>query len=170
MLVRAARIEDAAAIGSVHVRAWQVGYRGIAPDAYLDHISLGERVTMWEGQLASLAADRVVFVAEDEGAVVGFGGGGPPLHGEEGALQLYVLNVDPAHWGMGAGGAIVAAFTAWCVARRARELVLWVAEGNARARGFYERRGMTWDGTVEDSDVLGVRIRECRYRRPLAAP
>jgi RimJ/RimL family protein N-acetyltransferase len=170
MYVRAARVEDAAAIASVHVRAWQVGYRGIAPDAYLDHISLGERVTMWDEQLASLAADRVVFVAEDQGSVVGFGGGGPPLHGEEGAHQLYVLNVDPAHWGMGAGGAILEAFTAWCVARRARELVLWVAERNARARGFYERRGMTWDGTAEDSDVLGVCIRECRYRKPLAGP
>ena len=167
MFVRAARVEDAAAIASVHVRAWQVGYRGIAPDAYLDHISLGERVTKWEEQLASLAADRVLLVAEENGTIVGFGGGGPPSHGEEGALQLYVLNVDPTHWGIGAGGAILEAFLAWCVGRRARELVLWVAEGNARARGFYERRGMKCDGTVEDSDILGARIRECRYRKAL---
>src|SRR5262245_26888746 len=147
MFVRLARSGDAPSIGSVHVRAWQVGYRGLAPDAYLDGLSLGERVVMWERELESPAKDRVIFVAEDEGTVVGFGGGGSALRpSEEGVFELYVLNVDPAHWGMGAGGALLTAFAAWSAERGARELVLWVAEGNARARGFYERRGLSWDG------------------------
>jgi GNAT superfamily N-acetyltransferase len=168
MIVRPARSEDAAAIASVHVRAWQVGYRGIAPDAFLDGISLGERVTMWEKTLAELPPDRVILVAEDEGTIVGFAGGGPALRpAQENVEELYALNVAPSHWGMGAGGALLQAFTEWCVARGARELVLWVAERNARARGFYERRGLSSDGALEDADVLGMHVRECRYRKSL---
>jgi GNAT superfamily N-acetyltransferase len=168
MLVRPVRSSDAPAIGSVHVRAWQVGYRGVAPDAYLDGMSLGERVTMWETELAAERQGTVLFVAEEEGNVVGFGGGGPALRpSEEGVFELYVLNVDPAHWGMGAGGALLEAFTSWSLERNARELVLWVAEGNARACRFYERRGLSWDGAAEDHDVLGTRVRERRYRKPL---
>jgi GNAT superfamily N-acetyltransferase len=169
MIVRVATSGDAAAIALVHVRAWQVGYRGIAPDAYLDGISLGERVTMWETTLASPVADRVIFVAEDAGTVLGFGGGGPALRPPEPSVyELYVLNVEPAQWGMGAGGALLDAFVSWSLSRSASELVLWVAEANARARGFYERRGLSWDGTVEDRDVLGMRVRECRYRKALS--
>ena len=168
VVVRPARSEDAAAIGSIHVRAWQVGYRGIAPDSYLDALSIGERVTMWEEQLAKLAVDRVVLVAEDGTTIVGFGGGGPALRPpEEGVFELYVLNVDPEEWGMGAGGALLEAFTAWCRKRAARELVLWVAKDNARARGFYERRGLSWDGTIERHDVLGIEFVECRYKKAL---
>src|SRR5215510_4746121 len=108
VVVRPARSEDAAAIGSIHVRAWQVGYRGIAPDSYLDALSIGERVTMWDEQLAKLAVDRVVLVAEDGTTIVGFGGGGPALRPpEEGVFELYVLNVDPEEWGMGVGGALL---------------------------------------------------------------
>ena len=34
--VRPARPDDAAAVAGVHVRSWQVGYRGLLPDAYLE--------------------------------------------------------------------------------------------------------------------------------------
>src|SRR5262245_12057536 len=144
MKVRLAEPADAAGIGLVHVRAWQVGYRGLAPDAYLDALSIGERVVMWGEELAKDAPERVILVAQEGEAVVGVSGGGPALRPPEpGVFELYVLNVDPAHWGMGAGGALLEAFAAWCLAQGARELVLWVAEGNARARTFYERRGMS---------------------------
>jgi ribosomal protein S18 acetylase RimI-like enzyme len=169
MFVRSARVEDAAGIGSVHVRAWQAGYRGIAPDAYLDQLSVGERVLMWEAQLSAPSPDTVLFVAEDNSSVVGFGGGGPATRpSEPRVFELFELNVDPGHWGMGAGGALLDAFTAWSRERGAFELVLWVAVGNARARAFYEHRGMLPDGVVEDRDVLGMHVRELRYRKALA--
>ena len=40
MNIRPAHVGDAAAIASVHMRAWQQAYRGIVPDEY-------GRVTLW---------------------------------------------------------------------------------------------------------------------------
>jgi GNAT superfamily N-acetyltransferase len=171
MIVRPARVEDASGIGAVHVRAWQVGYRGIAPDVYLDGLSIAERVAMWEKQLSTPSGEWVLLVADENGSVVGFGGGGPgKLPAEPNTFELFVLNVDPGYWGKGAGRALVEAFAAWSLERGASELVLWVAEANARARAFYERLGMSTDGAVQDKDVLGLHVTECRYRKALRAP
>jgi hypothetical protein len=47
VVVREASVNDAAAIADLHVRAWQMAYRGIVPDAILDGMSIdwlgGER-------------------------------------------------------------------------------------------------------------------------------
>jgi hypothetical protein len=40
---RAAAIEDALAIGAIHVRAWQAAYRDIMPSSLLDALLLMER-------------------------------------------------------------------------------------------------------------------------------
>ena len=37
---------DAAAIAAVHVRAWQVAYRGIVADAILDGLTVPDRERM----------------------------------------------------------------------------------------------------------------------------
>jgi hypothetical protein len=45
--------------------------------------------------------------------------------------------------------------------------VLWVLEGNARARHFYECAGWAVDGARKDDVVAGVPVGEIRYRRDL---
>lgn len=42
-------------------------------------------------------------------------------------------------------------------------MLLWVLEGNARARRFYERSGFRADGTEEPFEVDGVAVPEVRY-------
>jgi hypothetical protein len=46
--------------------------------------------------------------------------------------------------------------------------VLWVLEGNARARRFYERGGWAADGTTRDEPMGGEMTHQLRYalRRP----
>ena len=41
--VREATVDDAEAIGSIHVRAWQAIYRGVMPDEYLDGLRAEDR-------------------------------------------------------------------------------------------------------------------------------
>ena len=45
-----------------------------------------------------------------------------------------------------------------------KQAILWVLEGNHRARKFYERHGFVLDGNVRDS---GDGIKELRYSRML---
>lgn len=45
--VRAALPADAFAVAEVHVRSWQLGYRGLLPDAYLDALRPADRAARY---------------------------------------------------------------------------------------------------------------------------
>ena len=177
MQIRAAQQKDASAIARVHVRAWQSAYRGIMPDDYLDGLDASERAEQWRDVMNDLSAQSVLCVAEQAGEIIGFAGGGPALHTDDGDVnELYALNVDPDHFGRGVGDALLQAFLSWSAERSAARpeskrvetseyVCLWVATQNARARRFYERRGFSWDGSIEQADVLGAHVEQCRYVR-----
>jgi GNAT superfamily N-acetyltransferase len=171
LVVRRARGGDSESIARVHVKAWQVGYKGIVDDGYLAGLSTSERAAQWSRTLAEIDSERFLVVAEVDTTIVGFAGGGPTLPtDEDGTFELYVLYVDPPHWRQGAGGALLDAFVAWAAGKRAIGVVLWVAKDNARARAFYEHRGWSWDGAVETRNILGAIVTECRYRLAGMAP
>jgi GNAT superfamily N-acetyltransferase len=162
--VRRAVAADAPAIGRVHVRAWQAAYRGQMPDAYLDGLRAEDRAAYWEGVLGREDLRGVVLVAEVAGEVVGFAAAGPSRD-PEGAGELYAINLDPGHWGGGAGRNLLEAAQAELDAMGFAESVLWVLPGNARARRFYETAGWAADGTERTADAFGVSFAEVRYRR-----
>ena len=169
--MRVATIEDAAALGRVHVRAWQTAYRGgLIPDTYLDTLSAEDRTALWRQRLgAPRPPQSACLVAEDEEkAVVGFvdvGAAEDEAGGRTGEVRA--LNVDPDHWGTGAGCDLLA----WAVEMLDRSgfsrAVLWVHPQNARARRFYRVHGWTEDGLERRLDVLGVTVPETRYSRSL---
>jgi RimJ/RimL family protein N-acetyltransferase len=162
--VRPARVADADAIGRVHVRAWQAAYRGHMPDDYLDGLRPEQRAAHWAGVLGRDPPRGAVLVAERAGEVVGFAAVGPSPD-PEGAGELFAINLDPGHWGTGAGRALLAAAQAELARLGFEETVLWVLPGNARARRFYEVAGWVADGSTRESEVLGVIVPEVRYRR-----
>ena len=106
------------------------------------------------------------MVAEDNGRVVGFALVGR-ARDPEGSGQLYAINVDPDHWGMGVGRALLAAAQAELVRLGYTEAVLWVLPGSARARRFYEVAGWVDDGAQRTGEAWGIEFTEVRYRRPL---
>jgi ribosomal protein S18 acetylase RimI-like enzyme len=162
--VRPASVADAAAMGRLHVRAWQAAYRGHMPDAYLDGLRPEERAAGWERALGRERARGAILVVERAGEVVGFANLGP-AGDPEGAGELYAINVDPDHWGTGAGRALLEAAQAELARLGFDETVLWVLPANARARRFYEAAGWVPDGAERVDEVLGVTVPEVRYRR-----
>ena len=60
--------------------------------------------------------------------------------------HLVAMWVDPAHRGSPAATLLVEAVCAWAAADGGRVVSLWVADGNDRARRFYERLGFTGTG------------------------
>ena len=179
VLIRPARVDDADAIGSVHVRAWQYGYRGQLPDAYLDGLSVEERQRSWRDRLeAGLIGDQLLLVAEDpaDGHVCGWSSIGtlrPEGCDDLDASvvgQLWAINLEPEAWGRGIGTALLRTATDELAARGYEAAILWVLATNVRARRFYEREGWAPDGgsQVEARDD-GVDLHEVRYRRSLLA-
>lgn len=164
--VRPATVDDATAIGTIHVEAWRAAYRGLLPDDLLDGLSVEQRVTSWRRSLtkASEGAPRPVVIEVDH-SVAGFAVAGPSRDEDAppSTMELSALYLAPHLVGHGYGAPLLREALAPLAARGASAVTLWVLEENQRARRFYEREGFTPDGGAKVDARL--RARELRYRR-----
>jgi len=168
--LRPLRVDDADALGDVHVRAWQVAYRGLLPDDYLRSLTAAQRATDWAAALAHPPRRRggARVGAERDGRLVGFivvGAASDDPTARTG--EVFTLNVDPDHWGTGVGRALLAAGVDHLRASGFADAILWVLPGNERARRFYEQAGWRHDGGRRQQTVLGVEVDETCYRLAL---
>jgi ribosomal protein S18 acetylase RimI-like enzyme len=165
--LRPARPDDAAGVAAVHVRSWQVGYRGLLPDDYLGGLRPEDRM----GRYTFGSTDPDVpwtTVAVQNDVICGFATTGPGRDDDAGdAGELLALYVDPGSWGGGVGRRLMAEARAQLVRRRFTEGVLWVLVGNERAQRFYAMDGWDPDGWRRTEELWGVSVDEIRYRRPL---
>lgn len=162
--VRRATAADADAIGRIHAETWRAAYAGVLPESAFD---VEERQRSWrEAFTRAWPPTNAVFVAELDGAVVGFAGAGRSRE-EEDAGELYTIYVDPASWGTGAGRALIAQAEESLAASGFAEAMLWVLEGNDRAERFYRAAGWERDGGRKLDELQGVQVAEVRYRKPL---
>ena len=164
---------DGAAIAAVQRRAWREGYRGLVSDAFLDDLDFSYLGAYWTGRATVSPTPRHrLLVAGSRGEVHGVVDAGPARDddgptGPDGLPatgEVRSLYVDPSVQGRGLGGVLLAAAIAVLVAQGSAELVLWVVEGNVRARRFYERRGWAADGGRKVTAVADEALPEVRYR------
>ena len=137
-LIRVAEVQDAAAIAHVHVQSWLTTYKGIVPDEYLATLNEAERVPLWQDWLTR---DISVLVAENEGKVVGFAGGGAirePFRPYD--SELYTLYLLEEAQGRGLGRALLAAIAKALVQKHYRSMLVWVLEQNPRRAVLQKRR------------------------------
>ena len=170
--IRPASVDDADAVGEVHVRAWQSAYRGVMPDDYLDGLRAQDHATRWREHLMAPSSDTHLLVVVDDHRVVGFASLGP-ARGRDVPCdigQLYAINLDPDVWGRGLGRALLSGVTERLRALGYVEAVLWVVPDNQRARRLYESEGWSDDNLRRDDEVFGVVVPQMRYRRPLLEP
>lgn len=162
--VRQATAADADAIGRIHAETWRAAYAGVFPESAFD---VEERQRWWRQWLgAQRQPPAATFVAEVEGAVVGFAGVGRSRD-DPAAGELYTIYVDPGRWGAGAGRALIGAAEESLRASGFREAMLWVLEGNERAERFYRAAGWAHDGGRKVEEMAGAEVVEVRYRKPL---
>jgi len=139
-LVRAAGIDDAAAIARVHVATWKTAYRGLLPDDFLDSLSESHYEDRWRRTIADHGSG--VYVAQDGREVVAFASGGPERAGEDGfAGELYAIYVMRESQGRGHGRALVRAVSSGLHEVGLTDMIVWVLRDNSSARRFYERLG-----------------------------
>jgi len=169
--IRKAAIEDAYKIASVHVRSWQIAYRGQIPDDFLDGLDVKKRANMWRELIQH--PDKVIFVADNtEGNIMGFCAVGPSRDSDTNpsTAEVSAIYIDPDKWHKGIGRALLSASLGEVRNRDFDQVTLWVLEANQRARSFYESFGFIQDGTIKDDDRWkDFFLRELRYRLNLRA-
>lgn len=164
LTVRQAVPGDAMAVAVVHVRSWQVGYRGLVPDQVLDRMAPEDRVARYDFG-PERSGGPLTLVAVDGEALCGFATIGPARSGTPG--ELWALYVDPDRWRLGVGRLLIEQARTRLVQRGFKEAILWVMAGNERAERFYRSDGWTPDGGRKRDEHWGVLVDELRYRRDL---
>ena len=169
MIIRHAVPDDAMAVARVHVRAWQVGYRGLLPDDHLAGLRPEDRARRYN--FASLdPAEPKTLVAVEANTILGFATISPAREADAaGQGELCALYVEPDCWGRGVGRALAAAARGDLYRLGFASAVLWMVAGNTRAEQFYRADGWTADGLHRQRQVWNITVDTLRYRRPLVA-
>ena len=164
--IRRATAQDAAAIARVRIESWRVTYRGMIPDAYLDSMQVDASTQLWDRVLTAGPNTTSVFVAENDGGVIGFAAGNmlaEPRDDLDAELSAVYLRREFQRAGV--GRCLVCAVARAQRARGANGMIVWVIAGNKVARTFYERLGATflveqpfeWDGMALTEVGYGFR-------------
>ena len=146
VLIGHALPSEAARLAQLQLGAALAGFRNIfppeAPPPTVDALT-----AEWGRWLEPRSSDTFrVFVARADEDPAGVVLAMPDPQAPD-AGHLARLYVDPERWGLGIGGQLYAAAMGHLRAQRFDQATLWVLEGNARARSWYERLG--WTGTTD---------------------
>jgi ribosomal protein S18 acetylase RimI-like enzyme len=170
--VRAATANDAAQLAVIHVRSWQVAYRGLLPQEYLDRMDSSDRAERWRHALSSADWPKSgVLVVAPGREVLGFARFGPTRDQDaDGSLvgEIKEIYLMPEAWGKGMGKRLMSNALARLASAGYNQVTLWVLATNHRARRFYASGGWIEDGALKRDDSQGFPIEDVRYRKQLA--
>lgn len=158
LTVRRANPTDATGITIVNVYVWKTAYAGLVPDALIDGRiqKLRERAEITR---QTIVKDDNFFVAEEDGAVVGFCMYGPARsEAHAGAGEIYALYVLDGYHGTGVGRRLFEAGAQALVGMGFDRMIINCLKGNP-ALGFYQKMGGVVLGERTD-EVAGVMMTE----------
>jgi ribosomal protein S18 acetylase RimI-like enzyme len=156
--LRRATAADAAAIGAVFDAAVRAGWTFLGEAASRPMFAAED----WDRLVLQFQPPNALVVAVDaRRRIIGYAA----VRVDEG--ELFLLFVDPDHSGRGVGRALLNAAHDALKAAGRTTVFLFTEERNSRARAVYTAAGYRADGTVRESKVHGVPIRELRLVRPL---
>ena len=168
--IRRAAPADAMALAEMHTRAWQVAYRGIVPDGFLDAMDVAARAARYTLGATGPADPRTWIAVEGDRVLGGVTVSSSRDEDVPGLGEVRSLYVHPDAWGTGVGRALMAQGERLLAREGFTEAILWVLEANRRARRFYEIAGWRPDGARKAFEIAAREIPEVRYRKALATP
>jgi GNAT superfamily N-acetyltransferase len=165
LLLRTAQESDLEFIGGLHQQSRAAAYAHILSPEALD-AGAAQALSEWWAERWKWERDtHQLTVAELDGEVIGFLYVGPSE--EPDAAELYAIHVAPPHVGSGVGKALMERALEQLTKTGKTRGLLWVLEGNDRARRFYERGDWKPDGTTRTEAVNGEPVPQLRYSRIL---
>jgi GNAT superfamily N-acetyltransferase len=159
--VRTAGVGDAAAVAALKVRAWQAAYGGVLPPGVLEALDPVPEREAWAGYLAEIPPEDRLWVAVDDGVLVGYARAGPSPDEDvlPGTGEIHGLSVEPARIGTGLGSGLLRHALDDLERRGYVSVVLWHFAGNEVAARFYDRAGIAPDGSRRPSELGADEVR-----------
>jgi ribosomal protein S18 acetylase RimI-like enzyme len=165
--IRRATIDDAAALARVHIDSRRSAYRGLIPDSFLATLDLDHWTQRFRDVLSSNT--EAVYVAEEEEAILGFliiGGCRDTDLEQDETGEIWGIYLAPEHWRRGIGRRLCRKGEHILKSHGYTGAVLWVFEGNDRARDFYSTMGFEPDGASKWLEP-GTSLKALRYIKGL---
>jgi ribosomal protein S18 acetylase RimI-like enzyme len=163
--IRAASANDKNDLARVHVRSWQVGYRGLISVDFLRKMRAEDRAARYT---FGDATSPLTMVATEGEGILGFAtfGVSQDVDGSHEG-EIFALYVDPDFWGQGVGRALLVNARTSLRKMSFTMANLWVLKGNERATRFYEFDGWSSDGIRREEVVWGITVNEICFKRSL---
>lgn len=147
-MIRQANVNDASSIAKILVHSWQVNFKDILPDTYLNHMN-PEKISVGIEKSVKV---HTMYVAELDKKIVGFVGFGASRieNHDDYDAELHAIHVLPDQKGNGIGKELFTTAKNTLIEQGHKKMILAVFEDN-NAKGFYEKLGGTY---------LGIRLVE----------
>ena len=157
LTIRKVLADDTAEVLRIYVASWNLGFGERMPRIEADP----DRLARWQVDLAAPSPQRW-WLAERDGAIVGFAGIGPCRDPVDPALgELDTIAVDPNCWRSGVGRALMSQALRALSSDGYREAVLWTFADYPRGDTFYRAMGWSRSGTFRNDGT------QLLYRHPL---
>jgi GNAT superfamily N-acetyltransferase len=157
-MIRPATPEDATEIARVNHETWIATYKGILSDEAIKAHSLEEQVALWQHQLGVFSPSERRFVAEIDGMIVGYSGGGRnPETGSPFECELFGIYVLGDYQGRGIGHSLIRELAAWLIIKGHTSMLVWILSENPYRR-FYEKLGGLLLDQSREIDYSGKKV------------
>lgn len=159
--MRAAGVADAPAVAALKVRAWRAAYGGVLPAAVLEALDSVKERAAWAGYLAQIPPEDRLWVAVDDGILLGYTRAGPSPDEDvpPGTGEIHGLYVEPARIGTGLGSRLLRHALGDLRERGYVRVVVWHFAGNEVAARFYDRAGIAPDGARRPNELGADEVR-----------
>ncbi len=161
--LRNAFSEDYTGISKLHADSWQISYRGILSDDFLDNRVHQTLEATWLNRLKSPAENQHTIIAIKDNVMAGFA---CIFFNDD---EVYGSLMDNLHVSLGSQnqgiGKMLVKNCAETICNNTdnHKMYLWVYEANEKARNVYSRLGGTTNETIEKPNMDGTTAFVCRY-------
>lgn len=139
VVIREISAEDLRQVAYIHVDTWRSAYKGIVDQKVLNKLSYNRSIENWKHCLTRLS--QYFYVAEEDGAIVGFAVGG--IQREEELLydaEVYAMYIKPEFQRQGIGQKLIKALVKDFHVEGWQQFIVWCLKKNP-SRLFYEKLG-----------------------------
>lgn len=140
IIYREAVVADIPQIAKVHVRSWQESFRGIAPQDYLNNLSVEKRIPQFQKAFDQESFYKMFVAESSENGIIGFADFGGAQNEDSTEAEIYAIYFLPEFQRQGIGGNLFRLCQKEMLANGFKSMSLKALE-KSPYRNFYKKMG-----------------------------